>query len=204
MRACFLIAERRLFYVKNSASECNENLLSYCLSQSVFYKNNAFSSIRISHNEFFSLSLQLKKIYRTGMRNGRIIRTTCAPSFAPFAIVCAPGTLRVKDTVRWLRDETQNTKKSEYEELIITPGICLVAVCRDDGRKAQRHGTVVGEARVCKRTESRPFHLCVAHVQPCRQFHGRGFVYRFARGLSAPQGCRSPREGTEEAPSVAS
>lgn len=159
MRACFLIAERRLFYVKNSASECNEsllsdcrvppvlfknsasecneNLLSYCLSQSVFYKNNAFSSIRISHNEFFSLSLQLEKIYRTGMRNGRIIRTTCAPSFAPFAIVCAPGTLRVKDTVRWLRDETQNTKKSEYEELIITPGICLVAICRDAGRTSE-------------------------------------------------------------------
>lgn len=61
MKACFLIAECRLFYVKNSASERNENLLSYCLSQSVFYKNNAFSSIRISHNEFFFIKFAVKE-----------------------------------------------------------------------------------------------------------------------------------------------
>jgi len=35
MKACFQIAERSLFYWKNSASECNESLLSDCRAQPV-------------------------------------------------------------------------------------------------------------------------------------------------------------------------
>jgi len=38
MKVCFQIAERSLFYWKNSASECNENLLSDCRAQPVLLK----------------------------------------------------------------------------------------------------------------------------------------------------------------------
>ncbi len=42
MRACSQIAERCLFYGKNSASESNESLFFNCRKQYVLYKKNNF------------------------------------------------------------------------------------------------------------------------------------------------------------------